>query len=179
MRRTAAVETERLRIRPYRADDLDDLHRMWTDPGVRRYLWDDEIIPLETARLAMQASIDSTDAHGYGHWAVCPRRADTLIGFCGFRAFDDGPEIELLYGLLPAYWGKGLATEGSRAMLRWGFAQYPWPRVLALTDAPNLASIEVMKRLGMSFLERREHHGLDTVFYVMERERFSDTTDEH
>ena len=44
MRRIAAIDTARLRLRPYRASDLDALHRLWTDAGVRRYLWDDRVI---------------------------------------------------------------------------------------------------------------------------------------
>jgi ribosomal-protein-alanine N-acetyltransferase len=175
MRRTAGIETARLTIRPYRPDDVDALHRLWTDPEVRRYLWDDAVIPLATAAQAVQASIDSTETHGYGHWAVCLRGTDDVIGFCGFRVLDDGPDIELLYGLAPAHWGKGLATEASRTLLSWGFSEYPWDRILAITDAPNAASIRVMERLGMSFQKRIDHHGLDTVFYVIERVNFVST----
>jgi ribosomal-protein-alanine N-acetyltransferase len=173
MHRTAAIETARLRIRPYRASDLDDLYRLWTDPDVRRYLWDNEIIPREIAMQALEASITSTREHGFGHWAVCPRESDTLIGFCGFRFLDDTTEIELLYGLAPPHWGKGLATEASRAMLRWGFAEHGFPRVIAITDVPNTASIRVMERLGMTFLERKIHHDLDSVFYVLQHADFA------
>jgi RimJ/RimL family protein N-acetyltransferase len=73
MRRVTALDTARLRLRPYRDSDLDALHRLWTDPDVRRYLWDDTIIDRQLAEATMRASIACTAEHGC--WAVC-RRAD-------------------------------------------------------------------------------------------------------
>lgn len=173
MRRVASIDTARLRLRPYRESDLDALHALWTDPQVRRYLWDDRVIERALAADVMRASIVGTAAEGFGHWAVCPAGGDALIGFCGFRRLDDGPEVELLYGLAPAHWRRGLATEAARAMLRFGFEHVGFARVFALTDAPNTASVAVMQRLGMSFECRFIHHGLDTVQYSMRREAFT------
>jgi ribosomal-protein-alanine N-acetyltransferase len=172
MGRIAAIETARLRLRPYRESDLDALYRLWTDADVRRYLWDDSVIDRNVAARAMLASIESTSAHGFGHWALCPADADELIGFCGFRSIDDTADVELLYGLAPAHWKRGLATEASRAMLRHGFAALGFPRVYAITDAPNTRSVAVMQRLGMQFDRRFVHHGRDGVRYVLPREAF-------
>ncbi len=172
MRRTTPIETARLRLRPYRESDLDALHHLWTDPDVRRYLWDGEVIARPVAAQALRASIACTAQHGFGHWAVCPAGDDALIGFCGFRFLDETPEIELLYGLAPAYWGRGLATEAARAMLRFGFEALGFARVVAITDFANRASVAVMQRLGMQFETRFQHHGLDSVRYAMVREAF-------
>jgi hypothetical protein len=54
-----------------------------------------------------------------------------------------------MYGLERACWGKGLATEASRAVLAWLWASTSYQRVFARTDPPNRKSIEVMQRLGM------------------------------
>jgi ribosomal-protein-alanine N-acetyltransferase len=175
MSRIAPLLTERLSMRPYRSDDLDALHRLWTDPEVRRYLWDDKVIDRATAVAAMQQGIDCTAAHDFGHWAVSERGADELIGFCGLRLLDDGPEIELLYAFLPAYWGRGLATEAASAWLSAGFTTFAHERIWALTDAPNVRSEAVMQRLGMRFVERGPYNGLDTVRYVITREEWNGT----
>lgn len=172
MRRIVAIETARLRVRPYRESDLDPLHRLWTDPDVRRYLWDDKVITREVAADTMHASMASTAQHGFGHWAVCPAGGDELLGFCGLRLIDETPDVELLYGLAPAHWHRGLASEAGRALLRFGFESIRLPRVYAITDTPNTASAAVMQRLGMQFEKRFEHHGLDTVRYVMARAQF-------
>jgi ribosomal-protein-alanine N-acetyltransferase len=172
MSRIVAIETPRLRVRPYVESDLDALHGLWTDPDVRRYLWDDRIITRAVAADTMHASMASTATHGFGHWAVCPAGADELIGFCGLSSIDETPDVELLYGLAPTYWHRGLASEAGRALLRFGFESIGLPRVYAITDTPNTASAAVMQRLGMHFEKRFQHHGLDSVRYVIAREAF-------
>ncbi len=77
-----------------------------------------------------------------------------------------------MYGLWPAWWGRGLATEAAQAVLEYVFEVLGHPVVMAATDPPNVASIRVMERLGMVFDSRREMHGLDTLVYRLSRERW-------
>lgn len=167
------IETTRLRLRPFTLDDVDDLHRLWTEPGVRQYLWDDEIIPRERAESIILSSLASFETNGYGLWALLTALEDALIGFCGFWSFHDPPRLELLYGITPAYWNQGLATEAARAMIRYGFEELSFERIEASTDAANLASSRVMERAGMSFWRREHTNGLETVYYAISREAFS------
>jgi len=166
------IETAQLWLLPFTLDDVDDLHRLWIDPGVRKYLWDDQVISRERAVSVIEKSIVSFHTRGFGLWAVFPRGTDTLIGFCGFWFFRDPPELELLYGVAPNYWGQGLATEMARAMIRYGFQELSFERITASTDALNLASLRVMEKCGMSFEKRAIINGLDTVFYSISREAF-------
>ena len=162
------LSTPRLRLRPLAGGDLDAAHSLWTDPDVRRYLWDDVVIPREQAVAVLAASEADFAAHGYGLWAVCVPETGELIGFCGFRPAEEG-EPELLYGLAPRWWGQGLATEAAQAVLGYGFDTLGFERVVAATDVPNAASVRVMERLGMRFERRGELNGLDTLFYALPR----------
>lgn len=174
MTRTPALHTARLRMRPYREADIDRLWQLWTAPAVRRYLWDDEVIARDTAAAAVRDSIACTAAHGFGHWAVCRRDGadDQIIGFCGLRIYEALPEVELMYGLDPACWGQGLAAEGARAWLRFGFEALDRARIWAVTDAPNARSEAVMQRLGMRFDRRYAVAGRPHVRYVIARDEF-------
>ncbi|HEX8183557.1 MAG TPA: GNAT family N-acetyltransferase, partial [Blastocatellia bacterium] len=67
------IETTRLRLRPFTPGDLDDLHRLWVDPAVRKYLWDDEVITREQAASVIDESCSLFDADGFGLWGVFPR----------------------------------------------------------------------------------------------------------
>lgn len=169
-----SLATDRLRLRPCAPADLAALHALFTDPGVRRFLWDDRVIePGETAGV-IQASVASFAAHGFGQWLAFPREGDrSLVGFSGLRFAPESADVELLYALAPAHWGRGLASEAARAVLRHGFAELRLSRILARTDAPNAASIRVMQRLGMRFERRGLEHGLDTVCYSLAREDFA------
>lgn len=164
------LETNRLQLRPVTLADVDDLHRLWTDPGVRKYIWDDTVIPRERVQTIIETSVASFEANHFGLWAVFPRAKDVLIGFTGFWTFHDPPKLELIYGIAPAYWNQGLATEVARAMLQYGFDKLYFERIDASTDAANVASARVMEKAGMKFWKRECTNGRDTVYYAAARE---------
>ena len=172
---TVVLTTERLRLRPLEAGDLDALHTLCMDPDVRRYLWDNRIVSRETVEEVIQRSNALFAAQGYGFFALefpDPTAKRELVGFCGYRQFEDTPQVELLYAIAPQYWGEGLVSEAAVEVLRHGFETCGIERVVASTDTPNQRSVRVLQRLGMTFDCRREFHGLDTVFYSMTRDEF-------
>lgn len=170
--------TARTTLRPVSADDVPALHALWTDPGVRKYLWDDTIISRERAAQVVAASDDDFAAHGFGLWAVHETATGDWIGFCGFRSAGT-KEVELLYGTWPRYWGRGLTTEAARALLSYVFDTLGVAEVVAATDVPNQASARLLERLGMQFERRSLLNGLDTVFYRLSRERFAESRAPH
>jgi ribosomal-protein-alanine N-acetyltransferase len=174
---SAIIRTARLSLQPLILDDLDSIHALWTNPGVRRFLFDDKIFSREQAAAELNESIDRFEAHGCGLWGARLREQPELIGFCGFRFFHDPPQLQLLYGFHPDHWSKGFATEAARAMIRFGFERAGLDSVIASADAPNLASLGVMERAGMSFDRRETVNEMDTVYYRLDRRDFSaDTT---
>ena len=157
------IRSDRLTLIPFRPEHVDDLHALWTDPDVRRFLWDDEIISLDLAAEVVESSEESFRQHGFGMWALFLSGADDLAGFAGLRHFGDEGEVELLYGLHPARWGRGLAVEASRAVLDHGFG-LGLTKIFAGADPPNVASLQVMDRLGFGDEHRREVNGLEAVY---------------
>ena len=161
------IRTPRLRLRPLRLDDLDDLYRLWVDHGVRRYLWDDRVISRDRARAEIERSIGSFERSGFGQWAVFRFRGRRLIGFCGLRHVGAMPEVELLYGLTPSCWGQGLATEAVRAVLVWGFTKCRLKRIVACADQYNAASLSVMAKAGMKFEKRTRVNDAELLHYAV------------
>lgn len=164
------VETARLTLVPLSLDDVDALHQLWTDPDVRRYLWDDVVISRDRAEETVLTSIESAERSGAGLWLVRSKPGDELIGFCGLilRAGEEAPE--LMYGIVKPWWGRGLATEASCAALEYAFGVLGADRVTAMTDSPNVASVRVLERLGMRLVSRGIVNGLDSVVYELRRE---------
>ncbi len=170
----STLQTERLLLRPLAESDVAALHNFWNDPEVRRYLWDGEHISTERVIEIVTTSRACFDEMGAGFFALeMVGNPDALIGFCGYRRFEESTQPELLYGILPEHWGEGFVTEAANEVLRYGFEECGMERVIAATDTPNQRSVRVMQRLGMIFEERREYHGLDTVFYALARSDFS------
>lgn len=168
------LTTERLRLRPLVSADVPALHRFYNDPEVRRYLWDNQEISTEQVQDIVVQSQSCFDQFGAGFFAI--EMLDTpgvIAGFCGYRRFEGSDQPELLYGILPEFWGQGFVTEAAKAVLSYGFDRCELPSVIAATDTPNQASVRVLQRLGLFFRERREYHGLDTVFYGLNRDEFT------
>lgn len=167
------LATERLRLRPLAKSDVPALHRFYNDPEVRRYLWDNQTVSTETVEAVVLQSQACFAELGAGFFAIeMLDTPDVIMGFCGYRKFEESGQPELLYGILPEFWGQGFVTEAATAVLAYGFDRCAMPAVIAATDTPNQASVRVLQRLGMFFRERREYHGLDTVFYELAREEF-------
>ena len=168
------LATERLVLRPLVPEDVPALHRFHNDPEVRRYLWDNHEVSAETVREIVDASEDCFRDLGAGFFAIeLGSNPGELAGFCGYRRFEGGDQPELLYAILPEFWGEGFVTEAAQAVLRHGFESCDMASVIGATDTPNQRSVRVMQRLGMIFRERREYRGLDMVFYGLTREEFA------
>ncbi|HEX5725576.1 MAG TPA: GNAT family N-acetyltransferase [Longimicrobiaceae bacterium] len=100
----AIIETERLRLRPFELEEAEQLHALWTRPEVRRYLWDDQVIPPEQTAEILQGNRELFATHGFGLWSIRQKAAPALCGFGGYWHFRDPPELELILGLVADYW---------------------------------------------------------------------------
>jgi RimJ/RimL family protein N-acetyltransferase len=159
------LTTPRLTLRPYSEDDIDALYGIWTDPDVRKYLWDDIVISRDRAAEVVRDSISMANSHGIGYWTVHLASDGPVAGDCGFHFLNGRDSIELFYSLARAHWGRGLAFEGSQAVLAYAWNSTPFDRVYARIDAPNEASLRLVRRLGFEYMSSAG--GLDT--YVLAR----------
>ncbi len=152
------LTSKRCRIVPVSLDDIEKLHSLWILPGVRKYLWDDEIIPKVLTEELVEKSIHHLEQSQFGLWLVHLLETDAVIGFGGFWPFHQPERIELVFGLAPDYWGTGYATEIAHRLVQFGKEKLSMATILASTDKPNIASIAVLKRLGME----QTHYQSDT-----------------
>lgn len=170
------IETARLKLQPFTKENTDDLHQMWIDASMRKYLWDDLVIPHETAVEVVQASFDGFAEHGFGYWTINFKGQTDLIGFCGLRHFhhtETGNEgVEVMYGIRHEHCGKGLASESAQAMLWFGFERIGLEQVYAGADPPNQASFRVMERIGMTFSHRTKNEQTEAIYYKIHCDQF-------
>jgi RimJ/RimL family protein N-acetyltransferase len=167
----STIETERLRLRIVRPDDLDNLARMFADPDVVKYVGDGKPAGREDAAKAVESIIAHWQKHGFGRWIAADKTNGAFIGFGGLRSLFGTPEV--VYHLTKKSWGKGFATELARAALRFGFEERGFDRIVAITKPPNTLSIHVMKKLGMQFEKHAQYYGLDVVQYSLTRDAFT------
>lgn len=149
--------------------DVRALHRLWIDQHVRRFLWDNKIVSLKHTGDIIKQSTQLFDRHGFGIWGVREHHSSRLIGFTGYWHFRTPPSLELLYGVAADHWNRGIATEASCCVIRYGFEVLRFRAIEASTDVTNRSSVRVLEKLGMSFQRRVMVDGLDTVFYSLPR----------
>ena len=147
------LETERLLLRQFDVRDSDLLMELDSDPRVMRYITggaptsrdeiEGEVLP---AFLGYYQRFP-----GYGFWAAIEKTTKDFLGWFHYRPAPGEPEDqpELGYRLRCSAWGKGFATEGSRALIAKGFAEFEVERVVASAMAVNTASRRVMEKSGM------------------------------
>jgi ribosomal-protein-alanine N-acetyltransferase len=144
------LQTDRLLLRPVRTLDAPRLLHLWTDEQVRHYLWQDRLIGFDELQVQINRSLASFEIYGFGLFLVFGRDDHQLRGFCGLRLFGEPAEVELLIALYPHDWGRGIAREASRAMLRFGFEACHLPAILARRDATAPAAPRLIAALGMT-----------------------------
>jgi RimJ/RimL family protein N-acetyltransferase len=169
------LRTPRLLLRPFGPEDEEALLDFWNDPHVRRYLWDDRLVSRDEVREQLALSERDFRENGYGGFILALAQwPGVLIGFSGLRRLDGSEEVELLYGLYQNFWGRGLATEAARAVLRFGFEEVGLEEILAGADLDNAASVRVMERLGMSSAGERRvgPQASPATYYRLRREDF-------
>jgi ribosomal-protein-alanine N-acetyltransferase len=163
---STTIQTERLNLQPFTPREADELHALWIQPEVRRYLWDDEVIPSTQTAEILRCSEELFATEGFGLWSIRREAGSRLLGFGGYWHFRDPPELELILGLGPDCWRRGFATEAGIALMRFGFGALGFQQIRGSTDAPNVRSLRLMERLGMTYERRAVVGGLDTLFYV-------------
>jgi ribosomal-protein-alanine N-acetyltransferase len=163
------LETERLRLAPCAEADVERLHALLTHADVRRYLLDDKIVDRAWVFDVVESSRRTFADASWGLWCVETRSDGAFAGLAGLRVTAGASEPQLLYALDPGFWGRGLATEAAAAVMDYAFDVLELDELLASTDPPNHASIRVMERLGMRFLEAARAAGQPIVFYRITR----------
>jgi RimJ/RimL family protein N-acetyltransferase len=150
------LETERLILRQFTPADVEDVVELDSDPEVMRFITGGQPTPrarIENDYLPWWMAYYTRFA-GYGFWAAIEKSSGQFLGWFHLRPFGEAPidEPELGYRLRRSAWGKGYATEGSRALIRKAFVELAARRVTASTDADNIASRRVMEKVGMSLV---------------------------
>jgi len=163
--------TERLRYRPLTSEDAVDMHGVWSDPEVMRFLPGEPDESVSDTVERVERNISRLEDTGYGLCAVVERESGRVVGVCGLFPVEwVGPELEVAYHFARSVWNNGYATEAAAAWVAAGFDQLAVDRVVALAFPDNRASTRVMEKIGMSFRREVDRYGHRLVEYAIEKD---------
>lgn len=163
------LDTERLRLRAPRLDDLDGYARMYADPDVMRFL--ENGVPLDRAAAfrSMALHLGHWQLRGYGQWTLQERTTGAFVGRAGLWQPEGWPGLEVGWTLDRAFWGHGYATEAGRAAIDYAFNVLQADEVISLIRPGNTASIKVAERLGETYHRTIQLLGSEACVYRTQR----------
>jgi ribosomal-protein-alanine N-acetyltransferase len=157
--------TERLELRAFEPGDLEALHAVYGDPEVTRFI--PAYPTLEHTRRALDIHVREAREGNPAFWALIERESGDLIGDAGLGLIEGiGPEFELGYTIGPPWWGRGYATEAARAVRDHALGPLALPELLALVRPENVASINVLEKIGMERVGTRHAYGAEHLMYA-------------
>ena len=150
------LETTRLILRPAVLSDAQNLFNLNSDIEVVRDTGDRSFSGIiEAQELIQNQLMPQFSLHKMGRFMVFLKDG-TFIGWCGLRYYPPKNEVDLAYRLIKKFWGLGLATEASKAALKYGFETLGLKKIMGKSMPENLGSLKVLKKLGMTF--KGYHH---------------------
>jgi RimJ/RimL family protein N-acetyltransferase len=170
------IETQRLRLRGHRLDDLAACVAMWADPEVTRYIGgrspSEQDVWFKILRYAGLWSL-----MGFGYWALEEKATGSYIGELGFADFkrDIDPSMrgvpELGWVLASSAHGKGYATEAVAAAVAWADATLAVSKTVCIINPANVQSIRVAVKCGYQERRRTMYYGEPTIVFARQKKR--------
>jgi RimJ/RimL family protein N-acetyltransferase len=162
------LETERLRLRPWRKEDFRPYHTLLQHPEVHRH-FGPEPMGAEECWRRLLAAVGGWQFNGFGTWAAERREDGKLVGSVGiFTAWRDlqpefGEEPEMGWIFAAETHGLGMASEASRAVIDWTEANLPPTPIWAIIAPANVPSLKLAAKLGFERLHETPYHSDPTV----------------
>jgi ribosomal-protein-alanine N-acetyltransferase len=164
------LETRRLMLRTLQPRDLDDLFALYRDPEIRRY-FPDGTLSYEQTREELDWFLEGGDPDHpeLGLWATIHKETGQFIGRCGLVPWtiEGREEVEVAYLLAKIHWRQGLGAEIVQALVCYGFERLRLPRLIALIDPENRASIGTAEKAGLRFERQIELEGPSCLLYAI------------
>ena len=165
------IETERLLLREITLTDKEDLFQLHSDPEVQKLTGETVVESLTEIEQAIQTRISDYKKYGYGRLAVIKKETNEFIGWAGLCYLPEFNQVDLGYRLKKEFWGKGYATEASKAIIEHGFNVLQLDLIIAIALPQNKDSIKVMEKVGMVFDKKAPYDEKiqDATWYKLER----------
>lgn len=153
------IQTQRLYLRELSQHDEYEIFKLNLDPEVLKYTRDIPFKKVEDAKKFLQ-EYDQYSKYNMGRWAVCLNETDKFIGWCGLKYHTNPRMVEVGYRFYKEFWGKGYATESTKASIDYGFNTLLLHEIYAHVHKDNLASIKVIENCGLQYLKSDIYDGM-------------------
>lgn len=162
-----SLETPRLLFRSHHIEDEEAFIAMHTDPEVRRYVGGRAWSIYESVK-RFRSGYLGNPSETYGLWATVFKEDGKYIGCCGLSAPGNDQRKYLAYYFARPYWGRGLASEASKAFLDFGFNRLQLPSIFADVEKGHAISEHILQKFGFQFVSEEEVPGRGRIISLYE-----------
>ncbi len=168
------IETENLFLREITFDDKEELFQLHSDPHVQQWTGEPVVKSMKEIEQSIRGRRNDYRNYGYGRLAVIQKETNEFIGWAGLSYLPEFDQVDLGYRLKKKYWGRGIATEASKAIIEYGFNVLNLDEIIAIALAENKTSIRVMEKIGMTYDKQAPYDEViqDAIWYRIERENY-------
>jgi RimJ/RimL family protein N-acetyltransferase len=146
-------------------EDAELAYLLNSDPEVIQYTGDDPFESVEEAKTFLE-NYASYRTYGFGRWGVILKETNEYLGWCGLKYTPELDEFDIGYRLMKKFWGKGYATEAAEACIKLGFEQFNMQTIVGRAMPANAASVRVLQKIGLTYLENRVTEETEEVIYI-------------
>ncbi len=167
------LESERLYLKEFTGNDLQNLFRLNSDPDVMKCIGREP----ETDINVIKEDIKKMRKYyvknpGLGVWGGFEKQSDEFIGFYELAHLDNTDEIEIGYRLLKEFWQQGYATEMAKELINYGFNKIGLDKIAGITHPENIASQNVLLKSGLNYIKKAHFYNIDVMYYSISKEEF-------
>ncbi len=161
------AETERLIIREIESSDLTSLAKVLSNQDVMRYSFRGVCSPKQIENYIEDCQTNYKQ-YGYGQWAVIIKSKQELIGVCGLNPSFDGNKniIHIATRFAVAYWGKGLASEALKVVLKYTKIKLKLRKLYTLVEPANVRSVKAVLNNDFKFEKETMYKSRALNYYV-------------
>ena len=161
------AETERLILREILPSDYEGMYELDSDKEVHKFLGNKPLNNIEQSKQIIEFIREQYVTSGIGRWAVIEKSTNNFLGWTGLKLMKElvnnqKDYYDIGYRLIKKYWGKGFATESARASIEYGFEILKLKEIFGTVDKKNIASRNVLGKIGLKYIETFDHEGRQT-----------------
>lgn len=160
------IETPRLLIRSFIAEDVEPYARIVAKPEVVRHLHHNTPHSYEEARNYILRNIEQEKAGELARYAVTMKPDGLFIGFCGYKKIGKQTDLGWRYDSL--HWGKGYGTEAAKAVFGYGVNELKLDNIMIGANADNIASLKIAQKLNLPHQREGSFNGHKVMYYYQQ-----------
>lgn len=173
------IETERLYLREVITSDVEGMFELDSNPAVHTYLGNNPITKIEESEAYIAFLKQQYSENGIGRWAVIDKLTGEFIGWSGIKLIQEPMNnhlnfYEIGYRLKEQYWGKGIATETTVALIKYAFENLNTEKVYAICHIENKGSKNVLLKSGFTLLETFDYEGTEHNWFEIAQKEWLD-----